>query len=122
MRGLLWGENGDGSRDGGFSLIEMLVVIVIIAILGTVVILAVGGITNKGHSATCSEDYRTIQTAEEAFFARPATSGSYTDMSGLVSVQLLKQASELYDVAPTGTTYVITAIPNNPNGCTVPPT
>ena len=110
----------DDSPDGGFSLIEMLVVIVIVAILAAMVTLAVGSITDKGKSSACGEDYRTIQTAEEAFFGKPIGGGTYTDMSGLVAANLLTQASSMYDVAPSGSSYTITAIPNNPNGCTVP--
>lgn len=121
MRRSVHGPNADASQDGGFSLIEMLVVIVIIAVLAAVVLLAVGHIKDKGESSACAEDYRTIQTAEEAFFANPVGGGTYTDMSGLVSSHLLTSASTLYDVAPSGSTYEITAIADNANGCTAPP-
>jgi len=110
------------SPDGGFSLIEMLVVIVIIGVLATVVLLAVGGIKNKGESSSCSEDYRTIQTAEEAYYAKPVGGAAYTDMSGLVSSHLLAEPSALYDVEPSASSYMITAVPNNANACTAPPT
>ena len=119
MRG--WGHVQSEPREGGFTLIEMLVVIVIIAILAAVVLLAVGSIKDKGESSTCSEEYRTIQTAEEAYYAKRIGGGTYTDMAGLVSARLLTEASTLYDVASSGSGYDITPLRNNPNRCAVPP-
>jgi prepilin-type N-terminal cleavage/methylation domain-containing protein len=55
--------------DGGFTLIELLVVIVILAILAAIVVFAVGGISNKGQASACDTDLKTIQTAEEGYFA-----------------------------------------------------
>ena len=55
--------------DEGFTLIELLVVIVILAILAAIVVFAVGGIGDKGQESACSTDLKTIQTAQEAFFA-----------------------------------------------------
>jgi prepilin-type N-terminal cleavage/methylation domain-containing protein len=62
------------SGQGGFTLIELMIVIVILAILAGVVLFAVGGITNKGNVAACKADYATIGTAAEAYFAN---NGSY---------------------------------------------
>ncbi|HZQ79789.1 MAG TPA: prepilin-type N-terminal cleavage/methylation domain-containing protein, partial [Acidimicrobiia bacterium] len=55
--------------EGGFTLVELLVVIVILGILAAIVVFAVGGITDKGQTAACSTDKKAIQTAEEAYFA-----------------------------------------------------
>ena len=59
--------------DEGFTLIELLVVIVILAILAAIVVFAVGGITDKGQTSACDTDLKTIQTAEEAYFAAQGT-------------------------------------------------
>ena len=53
----------------GFTLVELLVVIVILGILAAVVVFAVGGITNKGKSSACTIEVRTINTALQAFYA-----------------------------------------------------
>ena len=61
--------------EGGFTLIELLVVIIILGILAAVVVFAVGGIGDKGQSASCKIDQRTLRTAEEAYSAQPTANG-----------------------------------------------
>lgn len=99
-----------GEGDGGFTLIELLVVIVILAILAVVVVLAVGGIQDKGQTSACKADKRTLQTAEEAFYAKNTT---YTSETALVP-QFLAETSQYYNVTVTGTgataTYSLTAV------------
>jgi general secretion pathway protein G len=115
-------SNGRVARgDDGFTLIELLVVIVILAILSAIVVFAVGGVKNKGQASSCKADYKTIQVAEEANFANTSGTGSYVSMAQLVTNGFLTEASKLYDVSPSGTTYTITAIAGNPNGCVAPP-
>ena len=110
-------ERAEG--DGGFTLIELLVVIVILAILTAIVVFAVGGIQDKGKASACSQDFKTIQTAEEAAYANTSGTGAYQDMAGLVSGGFLTEASKLYTASKVGTTgYTITPIAGNPNGCT----
>ena len=65
-------------QDKGFTLVELLIVIVILGILATVTVFAVTGITNKGKTSACQSDAKTIQTAEEAY---SANTGSYTASS-----------------------------------------
>jgi general secretion pathway protein G len=96
--------------EGGFTLIELLVVIVILAILAVVVVIAVGGIQDKGQTSACKADKRTIQTAEEAFYAKNTT---YTSEAALFP-QYLAETSSLHDITVTGSgptaTYSITPI------------
>ncbi len=61
----------------GFSLVELLVVITIIAILSVVAYTAVGGQTTKAKNSRRMQDLTTIQTALEIFFAEK---GKYPDM------------------------------------------
>ena len=112
---------GRAEGDGGFTLIELLVVIVILAILTAIVVFAVGGIKDKGQTSACKQDYKTIQTAEEAAYANTSGTGAYVNMAGLVSAGFLTEASKLYNVSPSGTTYSITAIAGNTDGCVAPP-
>ena len=56
-------------KDKGFTLVELLIVIVILGILATVTVFAVRGITDKGQTNACAVERRTLDTAIEAFFA-----------------------------------------------------
>lgn len=53
----------------GFTLIEVLIVIVILGILATVVVFAVGGVTGQGEDSICATDESTLATAIEAYKA-----------------------------------------------------
>ena len=56
--------------EGGFTLIELMIVIVILGILAGIVLFAVNGINDRGTSAACKTDQSTITTAVEAFYAK----------------------------------------------------
>ena len=56
-------------NDEGFTLVELLIVIVILGILATVVVFAVQGITDTGQDNACSVGQRTVETAVEAYYA-----------------------------------------------------
>ena len=55
--------------DKGFTLVELLIVIVILGILATVTVFAVRGITSKAKDNSCAAEQRTIETAIEAYYA-----------------------------------------------------
>ncbi len=57
-------------QDKGFTLVELLIVIVILGILATVTVFAVRGITDQGKTSTCKADSKTLQTAYEAYIAQ----------------------------------------------------
>jgi len=61
----------------GFTLVELLVVIVILGILSAVVVFAVRGAGDKGSRAALATDERNIRTAQEAFCAQ---NGRYAEM------------------------------------------
>ena len=56
-------------KDRGFTLVELLIVIVILGILATVTVFAVRGITDKGQLNSCKVEKRAIETAFEAYYA-----------------------------------------------------
>ena len=107
-------------KDEGFTLIELLIVIVILGILATVVVFAVGGITDKGKKSSCKADYKTIEVGLEAYNAQngvyPAA-GVDSDLT--LSPAFLRNESKAYNVGALG---VITLDSRNPNLCTAPPT
>jgi general secretion pathway protein G len=95
-----------GKRDAGFTLIELLVVITILGILAAIVVFSVGGIGDKGQKAACQTDTTTIQTAEEAYYAKNTAYISGT--AALQSAGFLSTPSTLHDVATEGNGYMIT--------------
>jgi prepilin-type N-terminal cleavage/methylation domain-containing protein len=79
----------------GFTLIELMAVIVIIGILATIVILRLAPLKDKAYATSLVEDLRNLETAEEAYFIEYAT---YTP----------SLPSDRY-MPSTGNTYVVTA-------------
>src|SRR4051794_21494655 len=83
-------------EEGGFTLIELMIVIVILGVLAGIVLFAVGGITDRGTSAACKTDVSTIQTGVEAYYAKkgvypPDLVPSLTNPAGgLNNTQFLK--------------------------------
>src|SRR6266550_8113915 len=57
-------------QEEGFTLIELMIVIVILGTLAGIVLFAVNGINDRGTHAACRTDQSTIQTAVEASFAK----------------------------------------------------
>ena len=83
----------------GFTLVELLVVIVILGVLAAVVVFAVGGITNTSKSSACKIEVRTINTATQAFYANngssayPAGPSVTLMLSQLVAAKLISSGS-----------------------------
>ena len=70
-------------QDKGFTLVELLIVIVILGILAAVTVFAVRGITSDANTNSCNAEQRTIETAIEAFFAdNNADPAASTDLVG----------------------------------------
>lgn len=58
------------NQDKGFTLVELLIVIVILGILATVTVFAVRGITDTGQQNACDTEAKTVVTAAEAYYAQ----------------------------------------------------
>lgn len=56
--------------DEGFSLIELLIIIAILGILASIVIFAVFGMTDSSEKAACRSNFKTVETAAEAYEAQ----------------------------------------------------
>lgn len=95
-------ELGD---EGGFTLIELLIVIVILGILAAIVVFAVQNLTQQSATAACQSQYKTVETAMEAYKAQigsyPATGdtaltttleGTATGLDGSTDGPWLKDA------------------------------
>lgn len=82
-------------KDRGFTLVELLVVIVVLGVLATITVFAVRGISDRGQQSACASEWNTMQRAEEAHMAQ---FGAYADEVGLVSAGLLRSQSEMVDI------------------------
>jgi general secretion pathway protein G len=103
-------------KDKGFTLVELLIVIVILGILATVTVFAVRGITDKGQESACAADQKTLETAVESWYAQNGTSADPTE-ADLVTAGFLRSESSTYDVGANG---AVTATANGK--CDVPAT
>ncbi len=114
----------------GFTLVELLIVIVILGILAGIVVFAVGNLTSNAKTNACATEKSTISTAAEAYKAQ---TGSYPTkaaagggnhnaidlLDGVVAApnppgQLLKSVPANYQLDDNGNP---TAIANNAGGC-----
>ena len=94
----------------GFTLVEILVVIVILGILATVTVFAVSGIRDKGETASCRSDRATIVKAADYYLgqhnlAEIPASGADDDRfeRTLIDEQLLRDVSIYHDLQADGT-------------------
>jgi general secretion pathway protein G len=95
-------------NQNGFTLTELLIVVVILGVLAAIVVFAVSGITDRGVEAACDADKRTVQTAVEAYHAQnnayPPGADSAARIQALVTAELLREA-------PSSDEYTITLAP-----------
>jgi general secretion pathway protein G len=104
-------------QDKGFTLVELLIVIVILGILATVTVFAVRGITDQGKTATCKADKKTLETAVEAYIAQNGNNPVVPLTEANLVPDFLHEVSPNYDVG-AGPSYAVTAQAGNTNGCT----
>ncbi len=96
-------------KDEGFTLVEVLIVIVILGILATVVVVSVRGVKDRGEDARCDSDVRILQVAVESYFAQ--VGGNQLPPTGatddrfeltLMGAGLVRQPSEHFDLDQDG--------------------
>lgn len=90
-------------KDRGFTIVELLIVIVVIAILAAIVIVAYQGITTKANTTKAQTNGVTAQKVAEAMNADntsyPATAASFA--TGSASVKMPTGVSVVPDAAAT---------------------
>jgi general secretion pathway protein G len=77
----------ENKQDKGFTLVELLIVIVILGILATVTVFAVRGITQNAQENSCEVEGRTIATAIEAYYADNNVAPSDSDDGGWAELE-----------------------------------
>ncbi|MFT6292361.1 MAG: prepilin-type N-terminal cleavage/methylation domain-containing protein [Ilumatobacter sp.] len=98
-----------GRGNDGFTLVEILIVIVILGVLSTVVVFAVRGTTEQAGENTCSNERRMLETAAAAYMVQetadavPATGvGNDRFEVTLVAAGILTRPSGNLDVDTNG--------------------
>ena len=107
-------RNGGVESEAGFSLIEVMVVVIVVSILAGIVMFTVGSIRDRGTDSALAADAETIRRAEEAFAARAPAGQAPTYATELQLAtdpanKFLGEESDLHDVCLNGdkTRYVI---------------
>lgn len=97
------------ARDHGFSLIELIFVIVILGLLTSAVVIAIGGMRADASDSRCAADRRSLAVAAEAYHAEhgtapiPATGNDRDRFERtLVDSGLLRAASTIHDLDADG--------------------
>jgi general secretion pathway protein G len=99
------------ASDDGFTLVELLIVIIILGILVAIVMFSVSGFRDQSTTAASSTDHKTVVTAEAAYFAKHSC---YTDGPGLVTAGVLHEVSTYWSATTSGgacpASYSMTAV------------
>lgn len=99
----------DHRPDDGYTLIELILVVMILGVLAAVVVMSVGGVSTEAAESGCGADQRQLGVAVESYFAEhggsqlPATgAGQDQYEQTLVAVGLLKGVSEFHNLDADG--------------------
>jgi general secretion pathway protein G len=101
--------------DSGFTLTELLIVIVILGVLTGIVVFAVGAFTDRGELAACKADVKTVQSAAEAY--RAQNNDYAANAAALVSGGYLKSLPPTANYTVTYT--YVAAAGTNPSSYTL---
>lgn len=82
----------------GFTIVELLIVIVVIGILAAITIVAFNGIQNRGYDTTVQSDLKSFKTKVELY--KVDNNEQYPDGSGIASLRF-KASQSAYSTAPT---------------------
>lgn len=103
-------KGGGQPTEMGFTLLDLLMVIVILSLLAAIVLLAVVGITDHGQTAACRTDATTLSSAEESYFAQNLRYGQMTDLNP----KYIDRPSTLHSITVGSGSYILTGL----NPCT----
>jgi general secretion pathway protein G len=105
----LAGNSAERGEDAGFTLVELLVVLVVLGILATVVVFAVRGMVDDSDAAVCRSEEQVVSRAVETWFAKnqsltvPATgTGPDRFEQTLVDAGLIRSPSTMLDLLSDG--------------------
>jgi prepilin-type N-terminal cleavage/methylation domain-containing protein len=80
-------------RDGGFTLVEILIAIVLVGILSAVVVVGVGTLTDQGNDSACTASLDASKAASVVYFAQ---NGAYpTTFTAMVAADALEPPTDV---------------------------
>lgn len=85
--------------EGGFTLVELLIVIVILGIIAAVVVFATQGLTDRGQLSSCKADAKILRTAQEAYYNQQTPKAYAADAAALRDEGLLTEISDYHTTA-----------------------
>ena len=100
-------------NQAGFTLIELLIVIVILGVLAAIVVFAVSAFNNNGKAAACKADFKNVEIADEAYFAK-ATPQAYALTFGTAAAPGNLVPTYLKEAPSTANGYTITLTATGP--------
>ena len=93
----------------GFTLVEVLIVIVILGVLSTVAVFAIRGTTSKASENACANEAKSMNSAYEAYLAQeqadtlpPTGAGADRFERTMVDVGILRDVSSNWEVSADG--------------------
>jgi type IV pilus assembly protein PilA len=105
----------------GFTMIEMMVVVIVVGILASLALPHLQASRNKANLASVKNDLSTVQTAEEEYFSDHNTYGTLAQLEGSTSIKI--SANNTVTITVGGTGYALSAtnaaIQSGPATCTV---
>jgi len=94
-------------HDDGFSLVELLVVIVVLGVLAAITVFAVRGLKDESDKSACASDEKVLESAMEAHSSQE---GGYVTEALLQSEGFLLEQSTLHDITLSADTYTVVAV------------
>ena len=103
-------------KDQGFTLVELLIVIVILGILATIVVFAVRGITDQGQQSSCKATAKTYEVAIEAYYAQNGVAGGHPDGPRLETAGFIRKYDPSAVVVTAGSGSTVSSVAAAPGG------
>ncbi len=126
-------RRGRRAGEAGFTLVELLIVIIILGILAGITVFAISSFSGQGAKEACKTDVRSVETAVEAYKNKNGAYPSASPASGAASDdarmgQLAATPNPILKRTPSSNEYKITITGNGgevqaqgPGGSGTPP-
>lgn len=97
-------------KDSGFTIVELLIVVVVIGVLAAIVIVAYNGITNSAKESAIKTDLQAVGKKLEIY---KATNGSYPANTTQLGTADIKASKSIYDTTGNNFYYCRNGVTDN---------